>query len=408
MNSISLLIISTLAVTSSISVAETRDYGKGMQNFTAPTLLDNVSSSLDHWQGIGRLRTEGVCTATLLDTRSKTGIQRPPAYVLTAGHCINLSNGRIDRNAPISGTITFNYFKDGTKFKTYDLKKVKWRSMQGVDMAIVELSVSLQTLISHGIQPLKLARATPAYDSAVLIVGAPQSSTLELAACTLQPASDVIEGVWTWRNNFMTRCKGIQNGSSGSPLLDRYSNEIIGVVGTGNQDPTLIPCEINAPCTFTGNAYSAILGNVYGNPVAHIRDCFFTGFMVENFCELYPTFNIETDDATPALYKNIKIPHDNEFTPPVWNYKFSIDTAFFRHKTVSTAKMCESPEGYSTAIHSANAYINDKIGTQPGRYFLCIIGTSSAAQEIKPGLLRNALSIPAVLTIDESVSAPDL
>lgn len=408
MYSIQLLLFSTLGLFFSSCIAANHDYGEGVKGLLPAIPLDNRDGSRDHWQGIGRLTTGHTCTATLLDTLETTGVQRPPAYVLTAGHCINLSNGQIMQNQPIQGTMTFNYFGDAEKHKTYNLKNVKWRSMQGVDIAIVQLDVSLKTLMEDGIKPLKLATGTPALNSEVLVVGAPQYRTLEMTACTLKSAPDIIEGDWVWRNNFKTRCKSIKGGVSGAPLLDRYTNEIIGVVGTGNKHPPAVPCDLNEPCIPTRKGYSAIEGDLYGSLVPHLRSCFRSGFLFENHCELYPTFNVETDRLTSAKYKKIKISESGHAIAPTWDYRFSIDTAFYRHKTVRVAKQCENPLHYSAAISSENAIINTKIGSRTGRYFLCIIGTNSSRAELPPGLLRNALSLPIVLIEDEIVPLPDL
>ncbi|MCU1760375.1 serine protease [Pseudomonas sp. 14P_8.1_Bac3] len=403
MKSIPLLFISAFGLMGTTAFADTRDYGEGVRNLTNEMTLDEPR---DHWRGIGRLRNDSACTATLIDTLHRTDVHTP-AYVLTAGHCIDRSNGKITTHQPIRGSMFFNYFLDDAAVKSYPLKSVKWRSMQGVDIAVVELDISLQTLVAEGIKPLKLAAATPAKGSDVLIVGAPLNSILTMAACTLQPAADVVEGKWVWRNNFMTRCKDIREAHSGSPLLDRYTNEIIGVVGTVNDDPSLTPCSLNAPCTPTKKGYEAIQGNVYGNPVAHLSSCFRSGFMLEKNCPLYPTFNVDTVDKVAAVNKTIKKSKNGRAITPTWDYRFTIDTAYFRHKTVRVAKQCESPRHYSPAINSIDGFIDSRIGTRPGRYFLCIIGMQSEDQALEPGLLRNALSVPVVLT-SEDTNAPAL
>ncbi|MHC8384242.1 trypsin-like serine protease [Pseudomonas sp. LB3P14] len=120
-----------------------------------------------------------------MDNRDSTPLLSTSAYVLTAGHCIDHSNGKIITNKRVTGSMTFNYFTDVSKNTSYPVKQVKWRSMQGVDMAIVELNVSMHTLKKQGIRPLKLARFMPPDGSNVLIVGAPQYSTLQMSACTL-------------------------------------------------------------------------------------------------------------------------------------------------------------------------------------------------------------------------------
>ncbi|MVV48618.1 serine protease [Pseudomonas sp. PB120] len=415
MNSIHVLLASAACSLSATCFANGIDFGEGLQNLMPSKALENTDGSRNHWQGIGQLAiNRGTCTATLLDTRDDIDLHGTPAYILTAGHCIELTNGNIVTNRPVSGSITFNYFTDSSSFKTYPLKTTTWRSMQGVDMAIVELDVALQKLIEDGIQPLKLARETPANGTNVLIVGAPigfDQTTLRMAACKLQSAQEIVEGPWVWRNTLMTRCQDIRGGSSGSPLLDRYSNEIVGVIGTGNFDESIVPCRDHAPCTPVDGAYQAVSGNVYGNPTVFLNGCFAQGRIAANppsSCQLYPAFTIDSGATQLESYKRVKQHDDGSTVIPTWNYRFSISTDFYRHKTVRKAMECESTHHYSNAESSADAFINAEIGSEPGFYFLCIVGVDSVTQKPEPGLLKNALSLSVEILDNKPTTLPDL
>ncbi len=418
MKATSFLLLGLLCLLNSQGYAQSRDYGERLENFTDAKLLKNADGSHNHWRGIGRL-SNGYCTATLLDTQDTSVTGPTPAYVLTAGHCIERTNGNIVTDQAKWGAMDFNLFADATP-QTYMTKKVAWRSIQGVDMAIVELEVSLQELIQDGIQPLKLAQQTPADETEVLTVTAPFGffnqdtfmSTLRMAACTLQPSKEVVEGPWVWRNTLMTRCKDIAGGSSGGPILDRYSNEIIGIVGTVNLKDGIEPCRVDAPCTPVDGTYTAIRGNVYGNPVAFLNECFEQGHLVDKAtwsCPLYPVFTtVSTDRDMPIRYKKLSPQNDGPLETPTWNYRFSIDTDFYRHKTVRTAKDCEKPHYYSGALSSTDAFINSQIGTQPGYYFLCIVGVDTTTQKPSLGLMSNALSLPVEILVDTPIAQPAL
>lgn len=418
MNTFSALLFGALCTLSTHGIADSKDYGEGLQNLSDSTLLKNADGSHDHWRGIGRL-SNGYCTATLLDTRDASATGPSPAYVLTAGHCIGLTNGNIVTDSPTGGVMQFNFFSD-TASINYTVKKVAWRSMQGVDIAIVELNVSLQKLIEDGIHPLKLAAQKPADGTDVLIVSAPFGffnqntfmQTLRMAACTLQPANEIVEGSWVWRDSVMTRCKDIAGGSSGGPILDRQTNEIVAVVGTGNFDKGLQPCHQDAPCTPVDGVYTAIQGNVYGNPTSFLNGCFEQGRLVSQgafSCPLYPVFTVVSADSDrPTRYQKIIRREDGTLETPTWAYRFFIDTQFYRHATVRTAKSCEDPRNYAGAVTAEGAFIDDKIGNEPGYYFLCIVGVDSPDQRPSTGLMRNALSLPAEILAGTSPTKPAL
>lgn len=415
MNATHVFLSSALCLVCTPGFANSIDYGEGLQSLEPSRLLDNTDGARDHWQGIGRMTTDlGNCTATLLDTRDESAPSATPAYVLTAGHCIERSNGNIITDQPLNGTVTFNYFTDNSGFKTYPLKTTTWRSIQGVDMAIVELDASVHKLIEDGVQPLKLAPETPAQGTEVLIVGAPKvddQTTLRMAACALQPSQEIVEGSWVWRNTLMTRCQDVRAGGSGSPLLDRDSNEIVGVIGTGNFDDSIVPCSFHAPCTPIEGTFQAVPGNVYGSPTAFLNGCFAQGQIARkppSSCQLYPAFTVDTSVTHLQSYQRVKQQDDGSPVTPTWNYRFSISTDFYRHKTVRTAMECESPHHYSDAHASTDAFINSEIGSEPGFYFLCILGVDSARQEPDSGLMKNALSLPIEILDDTPTTPPDL
>ncbi|WP_434699295.1 hypothetical protein [Pseudomonas sp. D1-1] len=110
MKTIYLLLGGLFCLSGALSVAHGKDYGEGVQNFADSKILNNKDGSHDHWQGIGRFSTmNGNCTATLLDTHDPSGTTPTPAYVLTSGHCTELTNANIVTNKPILGVMQFNY-----------------------------------------------------------------------------------------------------------------------------------------------------------------------------------------------------------------------------------------------------------------------------------------------------------
>ncbi|WP_458129030.1 trypsin-like serine peptidase [Pseudomonas sp. Z2-11] len=414
MKTIYLLLGGLFCLSGALSVAHGKDYGEGVQNFADSKILNNKDGSHDHWQGIGRFSTmNGNCTATLLDTHDPSGTMPTPAYVLTSGHCTELTNANIVTNKPILGLMQFNYFADTAPYLTYPMKKIAWRSIQGVDMAIIELDVSLQTLLKDGIQPLGLATERPVDGTDVLIVGAPvhDQNTLRLAACTLQPAQEIVEGRWVWRNTLMTRCEDLKGGGSGSPLLERRTNKIIGVIGTGNLTIQAHPCEQHAPCTPVGDSYKAIPDDVYGNPTDFLSRCFVEGLLVQDVnssCPLYPVFSVSAAADSPQRYVRIGKKDDGSPDIPTWNYHFTINTPFYRHKTVRTAMDCERPQDYSGVTSAQDAFINTGIGDQVGMYFLCIVGVDSADQRPSEGLINNVLSLPVEILDNAPTAQPEL
>lgn len=385
----SLVLSCALSLYTLAAGARPMDFGDGLENLSPSRVLANLQGHHDHWKGIGRIQSNDgrTCTATLIDTRPDSNVDAAPAYLLTSGHCLyRKNNGVIIADQPVTGTVTFNYFADTLEHQqSYPLKRVNWSSMQGVDLAIVELQASLETLIAAGIEPLQMAEKTPQANTDILIVGAPlafKSPYLRLAACTHQPSGEFIEQPWVWRHTVQNQCKDLKEGSSGSPVLTRDANQLFAVINT----------------TTPSNGS-------FGNPISYLRQCFVAGRFSSDpeICPLFPTFTVEP--AAPIRrYTKIGLDAEGNEIYPDWNMAFSIDKPFYRYKTVGQAIECENPHDYSHAIEATNARINARIGPQVGIHMLCLVGVDSGDERPSPGLMRNALTFATELQAPSSPS----
>ncbi|MFT0865175.1 trypsin-like serine peptidase [Pseudomonas sp. CAM1A] len=369
------------------------DFGQGLAPPSAARLLANGNGESRHWTGIGRLNDlpgNRQCMGTLLDTRAPGGVARGPAYVLTAGHCVSKRNGVIVQDHPLQATITFNYFADTiTERHRVAVRRAVWSSIQGRDLALLELDAPLQQLLDHDIAPLMMAAPAPA-GSAVLVVGEASRPDigLRLRACTEQDLPVLLQQPWLWRRLKSNDCRGVGEGVSGSPVLERASNRVIGVINS-----------------ISGERVTSI-------PVGGLLDCFSDGRLDLDIavCPLSPGFQLvqQSNAAFKRLYKLGDDDNGNP-PPPSWNFAFTLDTQRYRYKATRDALACEDPDGYSGTLPAmGTVLINDPIGPETGWHFLCVVGVDSAEDLAWRGLLANALSIAVELLPAAAVPAPDM
>lgn len=374
------------------------DYGNGVENFAPAQHLNNKDDKYNYWLGIGLYTSPGLgyCTAFLIDTYSTQSSD--PAYALTSAHCVNRKNGIMRVDDPIEGSITFNYFAD-TKddYKTFQLKRVTWSSIQGVDLALLELETTQGELRAQGISPLKLARQAPAEDSNILLVHAAGTSPLKVSACTHKPSSALFEKPWVWRHSVNNQCKGIKPGSSGSPVLIRETNEAYAVLGTRALDLTPMA------------GYDLVPDSAYGSPTSVFNSCFIEGKLNTdpNTCELFPAASI-TLPSKIADHAKISISSEGKLVYPEWNFTPTADTRFIRYKRVYDPVDCETPENYSSPASTSYAHLNVSIGPQSGLNNLCIVGTNSTDKVLPAGTYRNAVTVPTYLHAAGPTPAPAL
>lgn len=372
------------------------DFGQGLANLSPSITLESRDGRNTHWSGIGNLKIKNgfTCSATLLDTRSAASPSDAPAYLLTSGHCVEKRNGLMVTDRAVEGSVQFNLFTDTTPL-AFALKRINWSSIQGVDLALVELKAPLREVIAAGIEPMKVAGQPPAAGEDILLLGVPQGfggDHLRLAACTQQDSGDVLEQPWFWRSTVKNQCRDVRQGSSGSPLLTRASNEVFAVLGTSTQNNQTGTLELPQGFPLLSP------GSNYGNPVTFMQACFVNGVLSQDpaQCALFPTFSV-TFKSPPKQYAKPRLDDENRAIYPRWDLSFSLNTAFYRYKVVDRAEACENPHDYSPATLANDARINDAIGPRVGMHMLCMLGVSSAEERPSAGLMRNALTLATEL-----------
>lgn len=342
--------------------------------FAEPVTLYNNAGQSSQWTGVGRLISQNRhCIGTLLDSRDAASDPAAPAYVVTAGHCVGGINGKVLVDQAISGSISFNYFLDTQDQRhTVRLKRTVWNSLQGADLALLELDATLEELLALGITPVKPGISPPS-GNAVQIAGEPSSigKGLRLYTCTERSQGTSSVGSWVWRHAKRNDCQGLDEGASGSPVVDTASNRLVSIANSLHD-----------------NEVGAI-------PVQRLYGCFSAGradLELED-CQLLPGFQLEPQGNSFKTLTKARGVADEPLEPARWGFQFLIDTPRYRYKTSTDALACEDPVGYSGTISSSETLINDPIGPEPGTHYLCLIGIQSPEQLPSRALMANSLSV---------------
>ncbi|MGF6088707.1 trypsin-like serine peptidase [Pseudomonas sp. 18173] len=363
------------------AMGKQQDWGEGTPNFSAAQSLKNATGQYDHWQSIGRVEIEGgmTCSGTLIDTRHKPDGLDDPAYVLTAGHCSHLNPDTVLENEVAKGHVSFNYFQDtAEKQKSFPITTINWSTIRGQDVSIIQLDQTLGQLIDQGIVPLKLATRSLSQGSDILIVGSPVGSHVQRMACPQEHSAGVIESMWAWQDQISNRCLDVVSGISGSPVLDRYTNEVVAVVGTTTRGSGHSRCSSGAPCEVINGAISKATDTNYATQTIGIQECFTAGkFNRKNgVCSLGPAF---TFDSSLPEQNHIKLERDDAgaVVPWQWTELFSIDQPYYRYKYTRTLADCRTLSGYSdpiTSIEGRKNELSQKVESGAGMYLMCIMG----------------------------------
>ena len=212
------------------------------------------------------------CSASLV--RYPTSASGDRAMMLTNGHCYEggfLSAGQVlqNRTSSRSGTLLN---ASGRSLGTVRADRVLYATMTGTDVTLYRLTSTYATLSSrYGATALTISASRAPAGASIAI---PSSYWKRIWNCKIDSfVTTLREGEWTWHDSirYDVNCDTI-HGTSGSPIVNASTGQIVGINNTGNDDGEM--CTLNNPCEVDANGVThAYLGQSYGQETYWFTTC---------------------------------------------------------------------------------------------------------------------------------------
>ncbi len=237
-------------------VSETPDFMTANYDFEGIVQLSNCSGSL---------------------VRFEQSIPTDKALVMTNGHC--LAGGMPEPGEFVHNQATQRQFsllsKDGqSRIGTVSSKKIVYATMTGTDIALYELDQTYQQIsASYHVAALTMTKDHPAAGISIEILSGywkrGYGCGLDGFVTELREAGYVFSDSLRYEVN--GGCKTI-HGTSGSPILQTGTRNVIGINNTGNDDGE--SCTMNNPCEVDANGHVfAEKGRSYGQQTHQVYSC---------------------------------------------------------------------------------------------------------------------------------------
>ncbi|HEX8303897.1 MAG TPA: serine protease [Jatrophihabitans sp.] len=226
----------------------------------APAATTSSSRVVPQLQAVGLASTIALsnCSGSLV--RYPSSLDTDRAMLLTNGHCYEggfLAAGQVlvNRTSSRTGKLLNG---SGTAVATVKADQLLYATMTGTDVALYRLTRTFAQIRSTtGLNALTISSTHPVDGHAISI---PSSYWKRTYSCAINGfVSTLREGDWTWRDSIRYRypdsgCQTI-GGTSGSPIIDNASLQIVGVNNTLNEQGQACtldnPCEVNADGSVT-------------------------------------------------------------------------------------------------------------------------------------------------------------
>ncbi|WP_031483625.1 trypsin-like serine peptidase [Streptomyces bicolor] len=198
-----------------------------------------------------------------------------PALVMSNGHCLETGMpgpGQVvvDR----ASSRTFGLLNSsGSRVGTLRASKIAYGTMTDTDVAIYQLTTTYaQIKSSYGIDALKVADTHPVAGTAITVAS---GYWKRLYNCNIDGfAYRLKEGDWTFKDSvrYTSACNTI-GGTSGSPVIDQATKQVVAVNNTGNEDGQR--CTVNNPCEVDESGNVTVRQGInYAQQTYQIPACF--------------------------------------------------------------------------------------------------------------------------------------
>ncbi|MER6077935.1 trypsin-like peptidase domain-containing protein [Streptomyces sp. NPDC013157] len=201
-----------------------------------------------------------------------------PALVLTNGHC--LETGFPEPGEVITGQSSSRTFgllnSSGTKVATLRANQVVYSTMTDTDITIYRTTTTYAAIkSSYGISPLTVNASHPVAGTAIKVVSGYWKT---IYSCNIDGfVYRLKEGDWTWKDSvrYTSACNTI-GGTSGSPVIDTSTGQVVAVNNTGNEDGER--CTVDNPCEVDESGNVTVRQGInYAEETYIIPACFTTG-----------------------------------------------------------------------------------------------------------------------------------
>ncbi|MEV7981756.1 trypsin-like peptidase domain-containing protein [Streptomyces sp. NPDC086519] len=201
-----------------------------------------------------------------------------PALVLTNGHC--LETGFPSPGEVITGQSSSRTFgllnSSGTKVATLRANQVVYSTMTDTDITIYRTTTTYAAIkSSYGISPLTVSADHPVAGTAIKVVSGYWKT---IYSCNIDGfVYRLKEGDWTWKDSvrYTSACNTI-GGTSGSPVVDTSTGQVVAVNNTGNENGET--CTVDNPCEVDANGNVTVRQGInYAEETYIIPACFTTG-----------------------------------------------------------------------------------------------------------------------------------
>ncbi|MER5518946.1 trypsin-like serine peptidase [Streptomyces sp. NPDC048254] len=201
-----------------------------------------------------------------------------PALVLTNGHC--LETGFPEPGEVITGQSSSRTFgllnSTGTKVATLRANQVVYSTMTDTDVTIYRTTTTYAAIkSSYGISPLTVSSTHPVAGTAIKVVSGYWKT---IYSCNIDGfVYQLKEGDWTWKDSvrYTSACNTI-GGTSGSPVIDTTTGQVVAVNNTGNEDGER--CTVDNPCEVDASGNVTVRQGInYAEETYIIPACFTTG-----------------------------------------------------------------------------------------------------------------------------------
>lgn len=203
--------------------------------------------------------------------------------IMTNGHCSDLPGGRFLAAGEVltdkAVKRTVGIYDKNMKLNRVQTTKFVYATMTKTDMAIYELALSYKEIKDQfGIEPLTLGKTKPVIPTEVQIISGYWDKGYD---CTLEEnIFKIKEDVYVWENSirYNEHCDTI-HGTSGSPIIERNTRNVIAINNTGNDDGQ--KCTMNNPCEINAAGEIKVRqGFSYGQQTYEVYSCLDKNFNI--------------------------------------------------------------------------------------------------------------------------------